>query len=202
MTPLGSHNPVRCRNAWKVDAAGAFALLAITAFAYLVGVAPLMDRHSRSIAQAAELVAAGEKLSDVNRLLASVKAQLAQARGGATSQPLHLQPSTRVNQRLAQFTALATESRAGLDDIQPGRAAVGSQCDALPVRVAGTGTYPTFARLLHRLREEFPDTGVSGFEVSGNPTDAGGAVKFGFELVWYTQTTQGPAESPARQTGK
>ncbi len=72
-----------------------------------------------------------------------------------------------------------------IDDIQPGAAASGSRYEMVPISLSGKGTYVTCVGFLHRLRQAFPDTGVSSLALQGNPGAAGGAAQFRFDLLWY-----------------
>jgi hypothetical protein len=185
-----STNPSRGSPAdtgWNVDMIGALALLTLTVAAYVLGIAPLLSRHEFVRRQQIELAQAHAKAREASAELATAQQELVAARQQVTATPLRLQPASQLNQRLALVTDLATRSGARLDDLQPGKATDGARYGVLPIRVAGTGSYPTFAALLSRLRAECPDLGINGFDVSGTPVEGAAPAKFSFDLVWYTQ---------------
>jgi hypothetical protein len=190
---------------WNVDTLGGLVFLGLTIAAYLLGAAPLLDRHDAVRRQLAELAAGRIKSREASAALAVVQRELAAARRQITAIPLRLQPASQLNQRLALVTDLAMRSGATLDDLQPGRPIDGARYGVLPIRVAGTGSYPTFAALLSRLRTECPDSGINGFDVYGTPAQGAAPAKFSFELVWYTQpavaASPAPPPTPA-STGK
>ena len=184
--PLVSQKHVRCDDAWKVDGVALFAIAALSGLAYAFGVSPLLERHVAVRQQEVELIVAREKAADAMKTLAAIQRQQAVAQQEIAASPLRQQPAGLLNQRLALVTELAGQNGAGLDDLQPGKIAPGTRYDGLPIHVAGTGSYPTFSALVHRLRREFPDTGVNRFEIAGSPQDATGSARFSFDLIWYT----------------
>ena len=99
--------------------------------------------------------------------------------------PLRLQPMGAVNQRLALMTNLASEAGLTLNDIQPGKAALGAHFATVPIQVGGSGRFPTIVAFLNRLHTTFPDTGVTSFTLSGAPATPGAAVSFKIELAWH-----------------
>jgi hypothetical protein len=193
--PFVSRDIITCPDAWKIDSIGALVLISLSALAYFAGVNPLLQRHAMVQNQRIELVAARDKSAEVQQMLTVLNRQLGVAQKSLAASPLRLQPVAGLNQRLALVTDLATRGGAGLDDLQPGKSTAGAQYDALPIHVAGTGTFPAFAGLLHRLRQDFPDTALSSLEISGNPQDEAGTAKFSVELLWYTEPSK-PAGKP------
>jgi hypothetical protein len=84
---------------------------------------------------------------------------------------------------LAKITDLAGETHLSVTEVRPGSATDGRDFDAVPISIAGTGSYPACAAFLHRLRSEFPDTAVKSFRAT--QADGGNAI-FSFDLLWYT----------------
>ena len=184
---------------WKVDGVGALILIALSAAGYLLGASPLLARHASVQEQQLELVAARGKSAEVQTSLARVQQQLAVAQGLLAASPLRLQPATILNQRLASVTGLAGQGGVGLDDVQPGKSVAGPQYDTLPIHVTGTGSFPAFTALVHRLRQEFPDTGISSFNISGTPQEADVGAKFSMDLLWYTAPLKAAAKTSAKR---
>lgn len=184
---------LHCPEAWKVDAAGMIAIALLSAVAYLAGVSPMLSRHAAVRGQQQELNAAKAKSADLQRVLATSKEQLALTHRALAAEPLRLERAASLNQRLAIVTDLAMQGGAGLDDVQPGKITPGPQYDAMAIHLAGTGSFPAFAALVHRLRNDFPDIGISGLEIAGSSQELLDTAKFSIDLLWYTQ----PAK-PAR----
>jgi hypothetical protein len=181
-------------NTWKVDAAGIGALLALSAAAYYLGVLPALERHDRGAAQMAELTEARQKALDAEKMLETTKKQLALTKGEVAASPLQLQPLGQLNHRLAMVADIAARSGATLDDVQPGKPILAARLDTQPVHVAGVASFPSFAGLMHRIRQEMPDSGINGFDLTiPNPTGTGPNAKFDFEMTWYARPTPRPA---------
>ena len=193
-----SRKPVLRTTAVQLDAMAMAVLLAVTAIVYFFGFSPLLERHALVNRQQQELGSVREKLSESQRILADLHQQSIVAAQQLEASPLRLQPVSSLNQRLALVSDLAMQGGAALDDLQPGKSSAGSRYDALPIHVAGTGSFPAFTALLHRIRAEFPDTGIRTFELSGNPQEEAAKAKFSVELLWYTE----PLNRPMNHGGK
>ena len=46
---------------------------------------------------------------------------------------------------------------------KPGQPVDAPQCQMVPIRIGGSGTYPAVGAFLHRLRVRFPDSGLRSF---------------------------------------
>lgn len=197
-------------SAHQIDAVGVIGMVAISALVYGLGINPLLERHALSIHQQQEMTRIREKANESQKILTDLQKQSTAAARQLEASPLRLQPVTLLNQRLALVTDLAMQGGATLDDLQPGKSSAGSRFDALPIHVAGTGSFPAFTALMHRLHMEFPDTGVSTFEMSGTPQEDPTKAKFSVELLWYTEPlkraasrgkgTSGPNDKPGEIT--
>ena len=78
---------------------------------------------------------------------------------------------------------MANEAHLSVAEIRPGVATEGRDFDAVPISLAGTGTYPACAAFMHRLHDQFPDTAIRSFRAGqGDGTTA----SFSFDLVWHT----------------
>jgi Tfp pilus assembly protein PilO len=182
--------------AWKINAVGVAALMAMSALAYLCGVRPLLDRHDLAVRQKTELSAARIKSADTQRAWAKMQQELADAQNALAAAPLRLQPVAALNQRLALVSDLAIQGGAGFDDVQPGKSTEGTRFDSLPIRITGTGSYTAFTALLHRLRQEFPDLGVTMFDIAGSAQNGAGESHFTVDLLWYTSPAKQGTRSP------
>src|SRR5438067_1701311 len=125
-------------NTWKIDAVGMAALLGLSAAAYFLGAAPLLERHSAFRQQQSDLVEAHQKAIDTAQMLATAQSTAARIEHQFAASPLRLEPAKLVNERLALMTELAAECGAVLDDLQPGKTADGAHYGSLSIRVGGT----------------------------------------------------------------
>lgn len=179
---------------WHVNALGVCTCLVLTLVFHIAGMLPVLREYAQNVkqnvelegskTQAAKLAAAADKLA---RRLRKVGQALDDA-------PVQLQTTRQLNQRLAHLASLAAECGLAIDQTHSDRPYSSTWYQTVPIRLAGEGTYPTCALFLSRLRQAFPDTGVSAFELSGQPTNNSAASQFTFDLVWYTQ----PALSSAQ----
>lgn len=186
-TPIIPRKPIIRVTVIQLDAITIAVLLGVTAIVYFFGISPLLERHALILRQQQELGTVREKESDSQKILGELQLQTAVAARQLEASPLRLQPVSSLNQRLALVTDLAMQGGAALDDLQPGKNSAGSRYDALQIHVAGTGSFPAFTAMLHRIHAEFPDTGISTFELSGNPQEEPAKAKFSVELLWYTE---------------
>ena len=189
---------------WQVNGIALAVLAALTGVAYACGVRPLLDRHELAMRQQSELEIARAKSADVQRLCASLQQQLADLQRALAAAPLKLQLASTLNQKLAVVTDLAAQRGAGLDDVQPGKSADGPQFSSMPIHVAGAGSFPAFAGLLHRLRQGHPDIAVMAFDIVGTPRDNTGSARFAVDLLWYTEPAANVGkrvDRPAQPTG-
>ena len=128
-----------------------------------------MARHDAALAEQAEFDARQQKQHDLDRSLAATHRQLEKTRKDVAGLPLQLESASAVNRRLARLADLAGETGVVLDEVQPSPAVDGASLyQTVPIRIAGSGSYPACAMFLHRLRDRFPDTAVKSFDCS-NP---------------------------------
>ena len=169
---------------WQVDAAAIASCVVLTLLLYYGGLAPLMHARDTALAQQDELKARQENASSLAASVARVRSQLHSTREAIDKTPLKLQPSRLVNTRLAELTELATAQGLQIEHVEPSASRAAGRYEIVPLRMAGTGRFPTCVRFLNRLRAGFPDTGVAGFQLSGNPS-AAGTGRFELELHWF-----------------
>ena len=73
----------------------------------------------------------------------------------------------------------------------------------VPIKLAGTGSYPDLARFLHSLRETFRDTAITTLKLTAQPaapnparTSENVPAAFTIDLAWYAAPA-GSADAPA-----
>ena len=170
---------------WHIDAAGAALCVLLTLTLYLAGVGPLLQRREDLGARQAELDAQQLKAARLASTCIAVGEQLATLEQSMSAVKIELLPAGQVNRHIAELSDLAAKAGLKIDDIQSGTPVAGARYEMVPIRLAGTGTYVTCLDFLHRLHRVSPDTGVSGLELGGSPSERGGEAQFRFELLWY-----------------
>ncbi|MBC8108138.1 MAG: type 4a pilus biogenesis protein PilO [Anaerolineae bacterium] len=178
----------------RIDIAGIVICLVLSGAAYLVGARPLMasrdERAERDVAFAATV----EQANSLSASTRALRTQLSTAQTALARIEIPLQPSTSINQRIAELTALGGECYLEMQSIQPGAITNSERFAQIPIQVTGTGTYRTCADFLQRLRKQCPDTAVCAFELSVPPGDSSMAVSFNIQLMWYVQPVAGESK--------
>jgi Tfp pilus assembly protein PilO len=171
---------------WQIYAAGIAACAALVGGLWSAVVQPVVEQRQHIADLRQELNKRRQNSQSLTRALAADRVSLASLHENFEHSPLHLEPATRVNQRLAAINELATQAGLTFSDLHPGSAGDAPHYRMLPIHVAGTGTYPACAEFLHNLRNEFPDTGVATLDATAGAAQSAN-VTFQFDLVWYTQ---------------
>jgi hypothetical protein len=179
---------------WRIDLGGAGALAALTAAVVLGGILPLAAHHQEYAALQQALAAQRDQAAKLDATMETVRKKLADSRQTLQNSPLHLEPVSIVNRRLAELSAMAGEAGLVIDDIRPDRSVAGTHCETIPISVAGSGTYRKCTLFLSRLRQSMPDTGVSSVELAAGGLDATGSSKFRMDLRWHA-APRGTVES-------
>ena len=184
---------------WRVCGLGVLACAALSAGSYLLGVRPALGRQAERVAAEQDLK---DHLAQAERAaadLVAVRRRLVVAGEELAALPLRLEPASGVNRRLNELAQVAAAAGVTLNEVQPQPAVDGPHYQTVPIRVAGTGSYPACAAFLHALRARFPDTSVRAFEAV-NPAAArtGNVATFRVELAWHTEAAA-PAAAPPRK---
>jgi Tfp pilus assembly protein PilO len=156
---------------------------------------PLMRPPDYGAQQAAQLAVLRSSTQAADKAVALQKARLAEMRADLARQTVPLQPARNVNRRLAELTDLAAGAGLEVSEIVPAAAVAGSRFDTVPIRIRGTGSYPTCAAFLCKLTRAFPDTSVNSFELSGEPDKPHAPAAFRVQLAWYA-TPSAAAAAP------
>ncbi len=168
-----------------IDGGGALAVLVLTAAFYYVGVAPVRSARETERAGAARLADRDREATVLRGELAAVRERLSDARRRAAGSPLSLERPDRMNARMAQLNALAKLNGLEVDEIKPGSFEDGAWFTRVPLRIAGNGPYRAGMLFLHQLNRQFPDMGMAGLEIRGDPATDDTPAIFMFDLVWY-----------------
>lgn len=169
---------------WPTDLAGAGACVALTLAAVFLAFTPLRARHADLAAKQDRLNVRRRRSSGLERSVIAMKGQLAEAQKALAKSELQLESAERVNHRVARVTEVATGCGLKIHDVQLGRNSSTQRYTAVPICLAGVGTYRKCVVFLRKLNEAFADTGVKALELSAAPV-APSEARFRFELVWY-----------------
>ncbi len=182
-----------------IDAAGLAACVVLTLVVYAVGIAPVLARHDAYAADEAAYATEKSHAARLQETLESLQARLATARREAAATTITLQPLATTPRHVAKISKLATGSGLQIDDIQTGAATPGEYAVAVPVHLAGTGTYTASTQFLKRLRRALPETAVQSFALTGHTEDASGAATFRMDLTWHATLRSAQAPPPGRR---
>jgi Tfp pilus assembly protein PilO len=151
---------------------------------YLGAVRPLMGRHATATARQADLDAANSRLRQMEADAAVLRSKLESVRQALARNPLHLEPASAVNRRLAEISSLAGENGLKVNEIAPGQTEIGAYYNTIPIYLSGSGNYRTCTVFLHELRKQLPDMGISSLELTGVTGREGSVGLFRFALLW------------------
>ncbi|MCC6661163.1 MAG: type 4a pilus biogenesis protein PilO [Phycisphaerales bacterium] len=170
----------------QVDALGAAALAAMTAAVYVFGARPLLSARAEASRQAATVAAREQEASDMSRRLAGTSARLQRVTQELTDGTLTLEGIEQTNKRVAELTRRATGDRLEINEIKPGAPQSDARFIRVPIRITGSGTFLSCALFMHHLRENFRDTGLAAFDLTGDASSSTDSIRFTFDLIWYT----------------
>ena len=165
---------------------GVVALVLIGLLAYYAAFRPLIQRHAFVSDEHSLINSTRAKLGQQQLKIAVQRELLAACRQSYQSHVIRLESSRKLNDRLASVSEVASRNDALIDDLQPDKSAAGVQFDSQPIHMTGSATLPAFARLLHQLRSEQADVGITTFDLTNTSRDEA-AAKFTLNLVWYTE---------------
>ena len=191
MTALGT-STLRC---WQIDALGLLACAVLTAVAYVAIVSPVLQKHSERSALRTELAEKSDRIGALGKMERQLEGQVAALREDLATSAVRLEPPQYLNTRMALIVELASATGIVINQTRAGEVRSGERYQTVPIFISGNGSYSKSAAFIHMLRERLPDTGVVGFELSGNPGRSEATGAFRFELIWYAA----PARADASQ---
>jgi len=168
-----------------IDAVGLAVCVVLTLSVYAAGVAPVLNQHETYAANEAAYTTEQVHVTRLERSLESLQARLNAARRDADATTLNLQPLATAPLHVAKISKLATGSGLQINDIQTGAATPREYATAVPVHLAGTGTYTACTLFLNRLRQALPETSVQSFALTGHTNAASGEATFRMDLTWH-----------------
>ena len=174
---------------WQIHTAGVALCIVLTTTIYFNSVYPILRAREDFSLQKSEIEEQRRIASDLSASLGTFKHEIASVQQALEKSPLQLQSADHINQRLAQFTELASEHGLDIQQIQPGQITHDVHYDIVPIHLSGEGSYRTHAAFIHTIHRNFPDTGVSSFKLSGKPGQPNAPASFDLNLMWYTLPT-------------
>lgn len=179
---------------WPIDATAIVLCLGLTALVYFIGVHPMLSKQVESANRRSELREQRAEAGELQTMLTQLKRELAVVERTLSESPLRLEPTSAINERLAQITDLAARSGLKLNETQPGKTSPGRHFDTVPIVLSGAGTYSTCSAFLHQMHLSFPDMGVTSFSIDGDPTTGQSTASFRFTLAWFAAPLDRPAQ--------
>ncbi len=168
-----------------IDIAGAAIIIATALPLLMPGVNPLLRSGSLLEQQQAQLAIALRNEKELNDFLVDQRGRLAEIQAGLAKENIRLESARNINQRIARLTSLAAGTGLNVNEVLPGATMRGERFDSVPVRMNGTGSYPTCVAFLCKLTSTFPDTSVNSFELAGDPQKPGSPAEFHVDLIWH-----------------
>ena len=181
--------------AWQlchVDTAGVAVCALLALLGYLVGIRPLVQRQAGLAARDIRLNVQKRDAEKLSGSASLVKERLARVRQALAESPVQLKSVQHINRHIAHLAGLASDCATKIDEIQPGEPTATVRYKMVPIRLVGSGSFPTCVRLLHRLREAFADTAVASFQLTGRPSEQAAPAVFRIDLIWYASATPQP----------
>lgn len=180
---------------WQIDAAGILVCFAVSLVAYLVGIRPLIEQRSLLAGQHREVMTQRQESSNLEALMLGLRKHLAVVQEELAQSEIKLESADQINRRIAKLTTLFGDCVLEVDDVQTGKILTGTQCDLVPVNIAGRGVYKQCVAFLHKLHQTFADISVARFELGGNPAKPEQPGTFRFQLFWHAAPKARMAEN-------
>ncbi|GAB4190028.1 MAG: hypothetical protein Kow00105_04400 [Phycisphaeraceae bacterium] len=178
---------------WKIDLAGVVGCIVITIACYGFLVRPVLEER-REYAELQPLVM--EKSAAVKQAQAEVntlKRELRDIESQLAGLPLHMEPASKINSRLAVITELAERVGIEVHSLLPEPVRPGGRYDVVNINLAGEGDYISVTRFMALLHDQFADLSVSEFSLKAAGSD-GDRASYDIGLAWYTLPSFGLAE--------
>lgn len=180
-----------------VDAAGLGITLALAAAFVFAVVAPALQSQAAERAEAAKLAIARSDAKKRREERARFDAAFERATRDLVATRVKVEPTSKLNTRLAGLTEAGAKYGLVIDRIQPEPQTATPKATLVPIRVEGRGGFVASRDWLARLREEYPDIAVRGLDIGRDSAAAENAAKFSFELVWYAAPSAQPSQAEA-----
>lgn len=179
---------------WRIDLLGITACALVTVVCYVALIRPVSGNRLAYARLQPQLAERAQAVKDAKARLAVLQSELNETKKQLAGLPLRLEPSSRINSRLAQLTDLAAEVGIEVHQLQPDPARAGKRYDVVEIALSGSGDYGQVTRFMRRLHDTFADTAIVEFDLkSGGATVT--AARFDIGLAWYTLPALGFVEN-------
>jgi len=184
------------RKGRHIDAIGAGVCLALALGLYLAGIVPLMASHEAYVANEDAFAKEQTHARRLQASLGTLREQLRATRRRAAENTIQLRPPATAPLHMAHISRLAADAGLQIDDMRTGVPTPGPYATAVPVHLAGTGSYRACTRFLRRLRRALPETCVLSFALSAPRNDTTGAAAVTMVLTWHATLPTSPRRPP------
>lgn len=183
---------------WHVDAAGITLALLIAASAHLLLVAPVHRQRERDHALEAEGSTREQRARELDAELWRASQELKELARLNSQANLRVESDTKLNQRIAALSDMASTAGLAVDVIEPGVGRSGVLYHVTPIQVAGRGRYSQVRAFMGSLHRGMPDVPVTSLSLSAAPSTVESPIYFTIELLWHTSAAPA-ATSPKPQ---
>jgi Tfp pilus assembly protein PilO len=183
---------------WRIDGIGVGICGALAVAWYFLGLAPLTNAKQDRARLEESFARTQDRLGAMEANAAQKLTQLGALREQLKSKAIKLESVAQLNERLARLSDLAVRFKLNVDELKPGTPYAAPHYTAVPIRLAGHGSYPQCAQFFHALQQEQRDVGVAAFELRGEPEAADKPPSFGVQLLWYAAPE--PARAPEKKS--
>ncbi len=175
---------------YLIDGAAMIICLVVTVGAYALVWVPLADQHRAVAHQEVQWKAQRQKCSKLNSSMLTLKSRSLAVDKALEDSAVHLEPTDRINQRIADLTTLLSQCGLEIDDIQTGQIIMGSMCDLVPMTISGRGRYTACAAFFNEMYRALPDMAVARFDLVGDPDPSKTSSQFFFDLFWFAEPSR------------
>lgn len=188
-------NPAVRKMARSIDSAGVASCALVVAVLVFGAILPLLHHRGDSEARRNDLARQRQHVASAKASVVSMQAQVAKARAALERNPIRLEDARQINKRLARINELAAARGLQVRGVDPGAVNRGVRYQTIEMKLAGEGGYRGCVEFLRDMHDQFPDTAVTAFRLSGNPQETDQPATFGFELRWYASPTETTASA-------
>jgi hypothetical protein len=178
---------------WLIDAGGAACMAVLALVVWGIGVAPASRARAESARRHEEFDERAAHATGLKGALRRLEDRIASKQRMLRESPLHLEGAHQVNARLSRMTALASSAGLAIEELKPGSPRPEPRLTRVPLHLSARGPYRAVVLFLHSLKAAFPDVGLVGFEVTGDPGDGPEEAACMFDLVWFAASGGGAA---------
>ncbi len=168
------------RTTTSLHVSGVVVLLAMVGAAWVVSVGPALARAQEADSVKRAVSEASQAVLELEQQEQKTRQEVEQASAQLESVSVKLVSIDERNVRLANLTALATESGLIVDEVSPSEPEKGDLFEMVTIRLRGRGAYSDLAGFMHDLASEHPDTEIRTFRTARTGDEG----SFEMRLVW------------------